>query len=115
MREAYCPEMLPIVSYKIFHRGGLFIMNNKKQKYFGIGQAAKICGVTQRQIRNWEEKGFIPELKRVHCGDRSYRQFSKDDFDLICSIKQYLDEGYVLSVAVKKAGDKILNKENEGR
>jgi hypothetical protein len=98
--------MPPIVSSKIFHRGGSVIMNNKQQKYFSIGQAAKMCGVTQRQIRNWEEKGLIPELKRVHCGERSYRQFSKDDFDLICSIKQYLDDGYVLSVAVKKAETK---------
>jgi MerR family transcriptional regulator, global nitrogen regulator len=98
--------MPPIVSSKLFHRGGSVIMNNKQQKYFSIGQAAKMCGVTQRQIRNWEEKGFIPELKRVHCGDRSYRQFSKNDFELINRIKEYLDEGYVLSVAVKKAETK---------
>jgi MerR family transcriptional regulator, redox-sensitive transcriptional activator SoxR len=102
--------MPPKVPCNIFYRGGLIIMN-KEQKYFSISQAAKVCDVTQKQIRHWEEKGFIPELKRVHCGERSYRQFSKSDFALISSIKQHLDDGYILPVAVKKAADKIKNKE----
>jgi len=83
-------------------------MNNNQKKYQSIGQAAKICGVTQKQIRNWEEKGFIPELKRVYCGERSYRQFSIKELNLISGIKRYLDDGFVLSVAAKKAREKNI-------
>lgn len=81
-------------------------MSNNQKKYFSIGQTSKICGVTEKQIRHWEEKGFIPKLVRVHCGERSYRQFTKRDQELISRIKKYLDEGYTLSVAVKKARQK---------
>ena len=78
-------------------------MNNQEQQLYSIGQAAKMCGVTEKQIRHWEDKGHIPESKRVLCGERSYRQYTEDDFDLISRIKKYLDEGFTLVAAAKKA------------
>ena len=78
-------------------------MQETKHKTYSIGEAARICGVTEKQIRHWEEKKHIPSLQRVICGQRSYRQFTEVDFNLISKIREYLDEGYTLSTAAKKS------------
>ena len=82
-------------------------MKNTEQQIYSIGQAAKICGVTEKQIRHWEDRGHIPKSKRVLCGERSYRQFTENDFDLITRIGKYLDEGFTLSAAARKAGEDL--------
>ena len=46
---------------------------------FGIGDTASMTGVTQKQIRNWEERGYIPEADRVVCGERAYRYFTSGE------------------------------------
>jgi DNA-binding transcriptional MerR regulator len=78
-------------------------MKNTEQTIYSIGQAAKFCGVTEKQIRHWEEKGHISKLDRILCGERSYRQYRDKDIELIGRIKKYLDEGFTLSAAAKKA------------
>ena len=82
-------------------------MKNTEQTIYSIGQAAKICGVTAKQIRHWEENGHIPISNRILCGERSYRQYTEEDFELIGRIKKYLDESFTLSAAAKKARVKI--------
>jgi DNA-binding transcriptional MerR regulator len=82
-------------------------MRNMQQKTYSIGETARICGVTEKQIRHWEEKKHIPSPQRVICGQRSYRQFTEVDFNLISKIRVYLDEGYTLSTAAKKAAEEI--------
>ena len=82
-------------------------MENVQQKTYSIGEAARICGVTEKQIRHWEVKNHIPKAQRVICGERSYRQYTAEDFDLISRIKKYLDEGYTLSAAARKAGEDV--------
>ena len=82
-------------------------MRNMQHKTYSIGEAARICGVTEKQIRHWEEKNHIPKAQRVICGERSYRQYTAEDFDLISRIKKYLDEGYTLSAAARKAGEVV--------
>ncbi len=44
-----------------------------KNKIYSIGEASRLTGVTIKQIRNWEEKGYIPAPMRVICGERAYR------------------------------------------
>jgi MerR family redox-sensitive transcriptional activator SoxR len=84
-------------------------MKDIQHKTYSIGEAARICGVTEKQIRHWEEKGHIPHLQRVICGKRNYRQFTEEGFRLIRRIREYLDEGFTLSVAAKKAGAETEN------
>jgi DNA-binding transcriptional MerR regulator len=84
-------------------------MKNIQHKTYSIGEAARICGVTEKQIRHWEERGHIPHLQRVICGKRDYRQFTEEGFKLIRRIKEYLDEGYTLPTAAKKARAEIKN------
>ena len=70
---------------------------------YSIGDAAEICGVSAKQLRQWEEKGFIPAAERVRCGDRSYRYYDYRLIDIIRRIKAYLDQGYTLKTAAQKA------------
>ena len=70
---------------------------------FSIGDTAKMTGVTQKQIRNWEARGYIPKVDRVVCGERAYRWFTKEQVETISRIKNYLNEGYTLAHASKIA------------
>ena len=72
-------------------------------KTYSIGDAAKLSGASQKQIRNWEAKGHIPVVDRVVSGDRAYRRFSPDEVEVLRSIKGFLDEGFTLPASAKKA------------
>jgi DNA-binding transcriptional MerR regulator len=82
-------------------------MKNSTKKNYSIGDTAKMTGVTQKQIRNWEAKGYISEATRVVSGERAYRRFSQEQIKIIHKIKDHLDEGFTLQAAVKKAGVEI--------
>ena len=82
-------------------------MNQKIQAPYSIGVTSRMTGVTQKKIRNWESRGYIPEATRVVCGDMSYRYFSANQIEIIRKIKGYLDQGYTLSHASKMARNKI--------
>ncbi len=78
-------------------------MTDASKKTFSIGDTAKMTGATQKQIRNWEARGYISTVDRVVSGDRAYRRFTMDEVETIRKIKDYLDEGFTLSSAVNKA------------
>ena len=88
-------------------------MTNLREKVFSIGEAAKICGCSVKQIRHWEEKNYIPTAERVVCGERSYRKYGKDDLEIVKKLKSYLDSGYTLAMAAKKAEEDT--EENGGK
>ena len=72
------------------------LFNNLK---IGIGEVSKISGVSQRQLRYWEQKGYIKPVD-TNSGVRVY------DFASIYTvfyIKSKLDEGYTLSTAYEKS------------
>ena len=79
-------------------------------KSYSIGEAARLCGVTRKQIRHWEGKNYLPELTRTVCGERAYRTFAENDLVIIKKIKHYLDAGFTLSSAADKA-KKDISKE----
>ena len=70
-------------------------MIDYSSKKFSIRDAASQCGVTVKQIRNWEEREYIPKATRIVCGERAYRYFSENDFGIIRTIKSYLDQAEV--------------------
>jgi DNA-binding transcriptional MerR regulator len=78
-------------------------MNQKIKAPFSISSASKMTGVTRKQIRNWEARGYIPEAYRVVCGDMAYRYFTPEQIEIIREIKSYLDQGYTLAHASKMA------------
>ena len=76
-------------------------------KKYSIGDTAKQCAVTVKQIRNWEACGYIPEVTRIICGERAYRYFGENDLTIIRRIKSYLDQGFMLKIAVQKAREDL--------
>ena len=86
-------------------------MKKIQHKTYSISEAARIWGVTEKQIRHWEKMGHMPSPQRVICGKRSYRQFGESELRLIRRIKRFLDERFTLASAAKKAGVKNAKKE----
>jgi DNA-binding transcriptional MerR regulator len=86
------------------------VMSKEKIKTFSIGDAAKLIGISQKQIRNWEEKKYIPKPERVVSGNRAYRRFTPSNVETMRLIKEHLDAGFTLKVAVQKANDENLSK-----
>jgi DNA-binding transcriptional MerR regulator len=70
---------------------------------YSIGETARLTGVSEKQLRNWERSKYIPELDRIIYGDVAYRRFDTEQVRLIQEIKKYLDDGYTLSAASQKA------------
>jgi len=88
-------------------------MRNSKEKVFSIGEAAKMSGCSIKQLRHWEKKNYIQTASRVLCGERSYRKYGVDDLEIIKKIKAYLDSGYTLPAAAKKAAEDTVKKEGQ--
>ncbi|MBC8440080.1 MAG: MerR family transcriptional regulator [Deltaproteobacteria bacterium] len=86
-------------------------MTDFKSKKYSIGQAANLCGITVKQLRNWEDRNYIPTATRIICGQRAFRYFSESDLGIIRKIKQYLNAGFTLLAAAKKAAEDQERKE----
>jgi DNA-binding transcriptional MerR regulator len=71
----------------------------KRRITYSIGDTSKMTVVTQKQIRNWEYRGYIEEAERNVCGERAYRRFTPDQVNVIREIKAYLDKGFTLAYA----------------
>lgn len=71
----------------------------------GISELSKVTGVSPRQIRYWEQKGFISST-----GEKSgNRKFKLPMVIKVEIIKHFLDEGYTLTAAVNKAQERQNN------
>ena len=75
------------------------------KRTFSIGDTARITGITEKQLRHWEEQGYLSDIERVICGIRSYRRFSEAQIKQISKMKEYLDMGYTLKSSAKLAKD----------
>ncbi len=81
------------------------------QRDYSIGDAARLSGVTDKQLRNWEKSKYLQDVQRVVSGVRSYRRYSEEQIGQIKRIKGFLDLGYTLPVAAAKA---VQNSSKEG-
>lgn len=64
----------------------------------GIGEVSSLTGVTQRQLRYWEEKGYIEPIEKD-----GIRKYTLGTLFRVAFIKEKLDQGYTLASAVKKS------------
>ncbi|MBF0474660.1 MAG: MerR family transcriptional regulator [Deltaproteobacteria bacterium] len=85
-------------------------MNKEISDFMTIGEAARRTGVTTQQLRFWHDRNYLPNNPRVVCGERTFRQFTEDDLELIKAIKDFLDAGLKLPVAAKMAQDSLIKK-----
>ena len=77
-----------------------------ENKTFSILSVSEITGVSQNRIREWHEKGLLPQVEWIPVGTRNHRRFTEDDIKLIKKINQYQEQGFVLRVAAEKAMEK---------
>lgn len=66
----------------------------------GIGEAAEITGVPQRQLRYWEAKGIIQTCSGANTS--TTRRFDYFELKKILLIKELMEEGFTLEAAAKK-------------
>ena len=80
-------------------------MNQQSYKTYSISQVSEKTGVTENRIRDWHEKGFLPEIQQISVGSRLHRRFTQKDINMIIMINEYQKQGFVLQIAVEKAKD----------
>ncbi|MDT2613624.1 MerR family transcriptional regulator [Enterococcus dongliensis] len=71
----------------------------------GISELSKVTGVSPRQIRYWEQKGYIRSTGEKN-GNRTFELPMVIRVEII---KHFLDEGYTLTASVKKAQERQEN------
>jgi DNA-binding transcriptional MerR regulator len=78
----------------------------EKNETYSISQASEMAGVSKNRIREWHDKGLLPQVERIPVGTRSHRRFTQDDIKLITKIDEYQRQGFVLKVAAEKTMEK---------
>ncbi|WP_409021721.1 MerR family transcriptional regulator [Dellaglioa sp. P0083] len=70
----------------------------------GISEISKMTGVSTRQLRYWEQKGYIESISDEKAKSREYRL---DMVIKVSLIKEELDEGYTLVAAIEHVNGKM--------
>ena len=81
-------------------------MNQQSHETYSISQVSERTGVTENRIRDWHEKGFLPEVQQISVGSRLHRRFTERDIQMITKINEYQIQGFILKVAVEKAKER---------
>ena len=85
-----------------------------ENKTFSISQVSERTGVSKNRIREWHDKGLLPQVEWIPVGSRNHRRFTQDDINLITKIDEYQRQGFVLRVAADNAlQDLDLDQGNE--
>ena len=76
------------------------------QGWMTSSQITNKLEISVRQLYYWELKGVIqPHV--ITMGSREFKRYSKEDVEVLKLVKTYLDEGYTLAKAIKKAMSQI--------
>lgn len=79
-----------------------------------ISDASTETGLSQKQLREYEAKGFIREPFKVRCGAIQYRRYTPEHVREIKIFAKYKNQGFTLPIAASKAYSEInLGKERE--
>ena len=74
-----------------------------ENKTFSISSVSELTGVSKNRIREWHDKGLLPNVQWIPVGSRNHRRFTEGDINLIKKIDEYQKQGFVLRVAAEKA------------
>lgn len=78
-----------------------------------ISEASTATGLSQKQLREYEAKGFINTPFKVRCGAIQYRYYSPEHIRDIKIFAKYKNQGFTLPMASIKAFEEIgLGKED---
>ena len=72
-----------------------------------ISDASIQTGLSQKQLREYEAKGFINEPVKIRCGSIQYRRFSPEHVEEIKVFAKYINQGFKLPIASHKAFEEI--------
>lgn len=79
-----------------------------------ISDASAETGLSPKQLREYEAKGFINVPFKVRCGAIQYRRYSPEHIREIKIFAKYKNQGFTLPMAASKAYAEIdLGKENK--
>lgn len=70
----------------------------------GIGEVSEMSGVSQRQLRYWQEKGLVKTLNEQ---TNTTRKFDYYSVKKIILIRDFINLGYALDDAASKADDEL--------
>ena len=73
--------------------------SKKVNWHLGIGDVSAATGVSQSQLRYWEQKGYITSEKEKG----QNRKYSYETLIRVFMINNYIKQGFTLTAAVKKA------------
>jgi DNA-binding transcriptional MerR regulator len=68
-----------------------------------ISEASEKTGLSQRQLRTYEAKGYIETPVKIRSGAFGYRRYTPEHIQQIKIFKSFLDQGYTLRTASIKA------------
>lgn len=74
-----------------------------KRLVVGIGEVSEISGVSQRQLRYWEDKGIISPVEP----GSGVRRYDYPTVKRILVIKELVDDGYTLDAAARKVDERM--------
>ena len=75
---------------------------NRETETYSISQVSEMSGVSKNRIREWHDKGLLPQVEWIPVGTRNHRRFTQDDINLITKIDEYQRQGFVLKAAAEK-------------
>ncbi len=68
-----------------------------------ISDASQETGLSQKQLREYETKGYINPSIKVRSGSITYRRYTPEHIEEIKIFRKYLGQGFRLPVASQKA------------
>ncbi|MDA3790155.1 MAG: MerR family transcriptional regulator [Desulfobacula sp.] len=77
-----------------------------------ISDCSILTGLSQKQLRTFETRGYINPPERITCGEVSYRRYNPENIRNLEAFKKFIDEGYTHPVAAKKALEELKKEKN---
>jgi len=84
-------------------------MNNPKT--YSISEVSQGTGVSKGRIREWHEKGHLPDAYTISVGSRQHRRFNGRDIQVIHRINEFQQQGFILPAAAEKALGEVMEVE----
>lgn len=78
-------------------------MDNPNGSFYGSIEAAKLAGISLRQLYHWVDHLHVvtPAIRRY--GLRLFRRFSHEDLETLRKVRLFLERGFTLRAAAEMA------------
>ena len=73
----------------------------KNTMWLSSSDVTQKLNISLRQLYYWELKGIVTP-RMISMGSREFKRYSKQDFETLRQIKDFLDQGYTLTSAVRR-------------